>query len=67
MKMNDADQSGASVDPQPGEDPEEQGLRILARFIARKLAKSRRDENAWGHEQSEGDAAPPVSMDEDIS
>lgn len=65
--MKAADQSSPPVDPQPGEDPEEQGLRILARFIARKLAKSRRDEYAKAHDRGEDDASASVSTDENIS
>jgi hypothetical protein len=48
---------GVRVPPSPlialqlGEDPEGQGLRILAKVIARKLAKSRRDKNAMTYEQ----------------
>ena len=65
--MKTADQSSPPIDPQPGEDPEEQGLRILARFIARKLAKSRRVEYARAYEESEDDASASVSTDENIS
>ncbi|MFO7996495.1 MAG: hypothetical protein R6U93_05070, partial [Dehalococcoidia bacterium] len=61
--MKATDQSTPYTDPQPGEDSEEQGLRILARFIARKLAKSRRDEHARAYEQSEDDASASVSTD----
>jgi hypothetical protein len=67
MKMKATGQSGPPIDPQPGEDPEEQGLRILARFIARKLAKSRRDEYARAYERSEDDTSVSVSTDENIS
>jgi hypothetical protein len=52
MKLT-ADESGPPIGPQPGEDPEEQGLRILAKIIARKLAKSRRDKHARVYEQGE--------------
>jgi hypothetical protein len=65
--MKAADQSSPPVDPQPDEDPEEEGLRILARFIARKLTKLRRDEHARGYKQSEDDASASVNTDEDIS
>jgi hypothetical protein len=65
--MKAADQSSPLIDPQPGEDPEEQGLRILARFIARKLARSRRDEYTRAYERSEDDASTPVTTDENIS
>ena len=67
MRKKVADQSSSPTDPQPGEDFEEQGLRILARFIARKLAKSRRDEYAKTYRRSEDDASAPCSTDEDIS
>jgi hypothetical protein len=65
--MKAADQSTPYTDPRPKEDPEEQGLRILARFMARKLAKSRRDESARAHGRSEDDVSTPVSTDENIS
>jgi hypothetical protein len=67
MKEKAADQSIPPIDPQSDEDLEEQGLRILARFIARKLAKSRRDEHARAYEQSEDDSSASVSTDENIS
>ncbi len=56
--MKAADQPSPLIDPQPREDPEEQGLRILAKIIARKLAKSRRNE----YEQSE-DGSPASGDD----
>jgi len=65
--MKAADQSSPPIDPQPGEDLEEQGLRILAKFIARKLSKSRRDEYARAYEQSEDGSSASVSTDENIS
>jgi len=65
--MKAADRSNPLIDPQSGEDLEEQGIRILARFIARKLAKSRRDEYAKTYRRSEDDASAPCSTDEDIS
>lgn len=67
MKLKATDQSTPSVDPQPGEDLEEQGLRILARLIARKLVKSRRNEYTRAYEQSEDDALAPVNTDENLS
>lgn len=67
MKLKGIDQSIPYIDPQPGEDPEEQGLRILARFIARKLEKSRGDERARAYERSEDDASTPVTTDENLS
>jgi len=67
MKLKATDQSTPYIDPQPGEDPEEQGLRILARFIARKLEKSRRDERARACGHSEDDASASASTDENIS
>ena len=67
MKLKATDQSTPYIDPQPGEDPEEQGLRILARFIARKLERSRRDERARAYERSEDDASTPVTTDENLS
>lgn len=67
MEMKAADQSLPPIDPQPDEDPEEQGLRILARFIARRLGKSRREEYARGYDRSEDDATASVSTDEDLS
>jgi len=51
-------ESGPLIGPQPREDPEEQGLRILAKVVARKLAKSRRNEYGQGEED------PPVSGDD---
>jgi len=65
--MKAADQSSIPTDPQSGEDPEEQGLRILARFIARKLERSRRDQRAKAYRRSEDDASAPASTDENIS
>lgn len=65
--MKAADQSSLPTDPQPGEDLEEQGLRILARFIARKLARSRRDEYARAYEGSEDGSSASVIADENIS
>ena len=65
--MKAADQSSSPIDPQPGEDPEEQGLRILAKVIARKLAKSRRDEYARACGQGEDDSSASVTTDENIS
>ena len=67
MKLKATDQSTLYIDPQPGEDPEEQGLRILARFIARKLAKSRRKGCTGVYGRSEDDASASVSTDEDLS
>ena len=57
--MKAVDQSSLPTDPQPSEDPEEQGLRILARLIARKLEKTRRDERARAYERSEDDKSTP--------
>jgi hypothetical protein len=67
MRKKVADQSSSPADPQSGEDLEEQGLRILARFIARKLAKSRRDEYVETQGRGEDDASAPVSTGENIS
>ena len=67
MKMKAADQSSPLIGPQPREDPEEQGLRILAKVIARKLAKSRRNEYAREYEQGEDDSPASVMTDENIS
>ena len=53
--METADQSSSFTLPPPSEDPEGQGLRILAKILARRLAKSRRDKNAMPYEQSEDD------------
>jgi len=60
--MKAADQSNPLIGPQLGEDPEEQGLRILAKVIARKVAKSRRDRYVRAYEQGEGDS--PASGDD---
>jgi hypothetical protein len=60
--MKTADESSSLISPQLGEDPEEEGLRILAKVIARKLAKSRRDKYARAYEQGEGDS--PASGDD---
>jgi hypothetical protein len=60
--MKAADQLNPLIGPQLGEDPEEQGLRILAKVIARKVAKSRRDKYARAYEQGEGDS--PASGDD---
>ena len=54
--MEPADKSNSLILPPPGEDPEEEGLRILAKVIARKLAKSRRDKYTRVYEQGEGDS-----------
>ena len=54
--METADQSSSFTLLPPSEDPEGQGLRILAKIIARKLAKSRRDKDARAYEQSEDDS-----------
>jgi len=59
--MKTADESSSLISPQLGEDPEEEGLRILAKVIARKLAKSRRDKYARAYEQGEDDS--PASGD----
>jgi hypothetical protein len=59
VKLKTADQSSPLIGPQPREDPEEQGLRILAKIIAHKLAKSRRNE----YEQGEDDS--PASGDDE--
>jgi hypothetical protein len=67
MKMKAADQSIPAIDPQSDKDLEEQGLRILARLIARKLAKSRRDEYVRAYEQSEDGSSASVNTDENIS
>ena len=67
MKIKATDQSIPPIDPQSDEDLEEQGLRILARLIARKLAKSRRDEHVRAYEQSEDGSSTSVSTDENIS
>jgi len=67
MKLKATDESTPYRDPQPEEDPEEQGLRILARFIARKLEKSRRDERARTYGRGEEDRSAPTSTDENIS
>ena len=58
--METEDQSSSLVVLPLGEDPEEQGLHILARILARRLAKSRRDKSAIRYEQSEDDS-PTVS------
>ena len=52
MKLKATDESGSLIGPQPREDLEEQGLRILAKVIARKLAKSRRNEYGQGEDDS---------------
>jgi hypothetical protein len=57
MKLKAVDQSSPLIGPQPREDPEEQGLRILAKIIARKLAKSR------GNEYEQGEDGSPASGD----
>jgi hypothetical protein len=66
-KMKANDQSSLPIDPQPDDNPEEQGLRILARFIARKLARSRRDERAGVYERGEDSSSASVSVHENIS
>jgi hypothetical protein len=67
MKMKAADQSNLPADPEVGDDLEEQGLRILARFIARKLARSRRYEHVRVHEKGEDGPSASVCVDENIS
>jgi len=37
MDKKIADQPNSPIVPPPGEDPEEQGLRVLARIIAKRL------------------------------
>lgn len=44
--METSDRPNALTSPPPEEDPEEQGLRILARIVARRLARSGRCERA---------------------
>ena len=56
--MKAGDRSNPLIDPQSRDDPEEQGLRILAKIIARKLAKSR------GNEYEQGEDASPASGDD---
>ena len=53
--MGTADQSGSLIVPPLDEDSEEQGLRILAKILARRLAKSRRDKNTMTYEQGVDD------------
>ncbi len=60
--MKAADQSNPLIGPQLGADPEEEGLRILAKVIARKLAKSRRDKYVRAYKQAEDDS--PASGDD---
>jgi len=67
MKLKATDESTPCKRPQPEEDPEEQGLRILARFIARKLERSRRDERARTYGRSDDDTSASTSTNEDIS
>jgi len=57
--METADESSSLMTPQLGEDPDEQGLRILAKIIARKLAKSRGDKNAMTYEKGVHDSPAP--------
>lgn len=54
--METADQSSSPILPPPSEDPEAQGLRILAKLLARRLAESRRDKYARKYEQREDDS-----------
>lgn len=54
--MKAADQSNPLIGPQLGADPEEEGLRILAKVIARKLAKSRTDKYVRAYKQAEDDS-----------
>lgn len=65
--MKTADESSSLISPQPSEDPEEQGLRILAKVIARRLAKSRTDKYTSAYEQGEDDSPTRVMTDENIS
>jgi hypothetical protein len=61
--METADQSNSHIVPPSIDDPEEQGLRILAKIIARFLARSRRNtvDKVHGYEPDDlsqpGDAA----------
>jgi len=67
MKVKATNEPTPYIDPQSEEDLEEQGLRILARFIARKLEKSRRQERARIYEPTEDDTSAPTSTDENVS
>ena len=60
--METADQSGSLIVPPLDEDPEEQGLRILAKILARRLTKSRRDKDTRAYAQGEDDS--PASGDD---
>ena len=55
--MGTADQPNSHMIPPQGGDLEEQGLRVLAKIIARKLAESRRDKDAREYKQGAGDSS----------
>ncbi|MFC1910922.1 hypothetical protein ACFLXC_06600 [Chloroflexota bacterium] len=55
--MGTADTLNSPIIPPPGDDSEEQGLRILAKIIARKLANSRIDEGARAYERGADDSS----------
>ena len=65
--MKATNESTPYIDPQSAEGLEEQGLRILARFIARKLEKSRREGRARMYESTEDNTSAPTSTDENVS
>ena len=65
--MKAADQTNPLIGPQLGADSEEEGLRILAKVIARKLAQSRRDKYTRVYEQGEDSSPASVTTDENIS
>jgi len=54
--METADKSNSLLLPPLDADPEERGLRILSKILARRLAKSRRDKNAMAYEQGKNDS-----------
>jgi len=65
--METADQSGSLKVPPLDKDTEEQGLRILAKIIARKLAKSRETRMQECMSRVKMIRRPQVMTDENIS
>ena len=65
--MEIASESSSLVVLNQSEDPEERGLRILAKLIARRLVKLRIDEYPGMRQQSERNSPDRVITDESIT
>ena len=64
--METASESSLLVARNPNDDPEERGLRILAKLIARRLVKVRTDEYPRVRQQSEHNSPDRAITDENI-